>query len=647
MPVAAREASIYTAITVAEYFRDQGLHVALMADSTSRWAEALREVSGRLGELPGEAGYPAYLSSRLAEFYERAARVTTLSGQRRLGDHHRRGEPAGGRLLRARHAHTKRYVRCFWALDRQRAQARFYPAIHPLLSYSADADALADVVEALGQQPRLGAAAPARARRCSKRRRTSSAWRASSAGRAARRSSSSRCCAPTSINDGFLRQSSFSKVDRYCSPARQAAMMLGAARLHGSRRGRRADRRGAVAARRAAGACASCSASARNTARATCASSRNCRTSSTTSSTRCTRWTPMFADLLLEGAVTRIDGPLLFARRAARVGLNYAVEVVGSDGGTRLGRVAALDARVHGHRGAAVHRGPRTAGHAGAPAAGAAAVRRGARPARAHLRQRRPADRRRPARLGAGPHAHRRAGDQPVVARPAPRLHRDRRVDHRPAEQPGARPEAAAVLGGRPAARPPRDADRAARAPARRQSGGVRGGVRRHGRAARHRRAVPPRHGVERRARPHGAVPQPRRRARHAAPAHAALRADGGRVPRLRRGPPRAGGAHRHDQLLRGAARGVGEPRRDPEPQGLPGLHVFRSRGALRARRAASAAGRARSRSCRSSPCRATTSATRSRTSPATSPKARSCSTASSTGTASTRRSRCCRACRA
>ena len=82
MPVAAREASIYTAVTVGEYFRDQGLHVALMADSTSRWAEALREVSGRLGELPGEAGYPAYLGSRLAEFYERAALVTTLSRRR-------------------------------------------------------------------------------------------------------------------------------------------------------------------------------------------------------------------------------------------------------------------------------------------------------------------------------------------------------------------------------------------------------------------------------------------------------------------------------------------------------------------------------------------------------------------------------------
>jgi V/A-type H+-transporting ATPase subunit A len=102
MPVAAREASIYTGITVAEYFRDQGLDVALMADSTSRWAEALREVSGRLGELPGEGGYPAYLSSRLADFYERAARVRDPGGAR-LGQRHGRREPAVRRLLRARH----------------------------------------------------------------------------------------------------------------------------------------------------------------------------------------------------------------------------------------------------------------------------------------------------------------------------------------------------------------------------------------------------------------------------------------------------------------------------------------------------------------------------------------------------------------
>ena len=144
MPVAAREASIYTAITVAEYFRDQGLNVALMADSTSRWAEALREVSGRLGELPGEAGYPAYLSSRLAEFYERAARVTSLAGAEGSVTIIGAISPPSGDFSEPVTLHTKRYVRCFWALDRQRAQARFYPAIHPLQSYGSDVQELAD-----------------------------------------------------------------------------------------------------------------------------------------------------------------------------------------------------------------------------------------------------------------------------------------------------------------------------------------------------------------------------------------------------------------------------------------------------------------------------------------------------------------------
>ena len=143
MPVAAREASIYTAVTVGEYFRDQGLRVALMADSTSRWAEALREVSGRLGELPGEAGYPAYLSSRLADFYERAAHVRTLSGQ--IGSLSIIGavSPPSADFSEPVTTHTKRYVRCFWALDAGRAQARFYPAIHPLQSYSEDVEVLA------------------------------------------------------------------------------------------------------------------------------------------------------------------------------------------------------------------------------------------------------------------------------------------------------------------------------------------------------------------------------------------------------------------------------------------------------------------------------------------------------------------------
>jgi V/A-type H+-transporting ATPase subunit A len=224
MPVAAREASIYTAISVAEYFRDQGLHVALMADSTSRWAEALREVSGRLGELPGEAGYPAYLSSRLAEFYERAARVTTLGGKEGSVTIIGAVSPPAGDFSEPVTLHTKRYVRCFWALDRQRAQARFYPAIHPLLSYSADADALAEWWKHSGGNPDW---LTQRQRVLSLLEQQAHLERmARIVGRDAlpAQQQLKLLCADL-VNDGFLRQSSFSKVDRYCSPGRQAAMI--------------------------------------------------------------------------------------------------------------------------------------------------------------------------------------------------------------------------------------------------------------------------------------------------------------------------------------------------------------------------------------------------------------------------------------
>ena len=223
MPVAAREASIYTAISVAEYFRDQGLHVALMADSTSRWAEALREVSGRLGELPGEAGYPAYLSSRLAEFYERAARVKTLSGQEGSVTIIGAVSPPAGDFSEPVTLHTKRYVRCFWALDRQRAQARFYPAIHPLQSYSADADALASWWKLSGNPDWM----TQRQRVLALLEQQSHLERmARIVGRDAlpAQQQLKLLCADL-VNEGFLRQSSFSMVDRYCSPARQVAML--------------------------------------------------------------------------------------------------------------------------------------------------------------------------------------------------------------------------------------------------------------------------------------------------------------------------------------------------------------------------------------------------------------------------------------
>ncbi len=136
MPVAAREASIYTGITIAEYYRDMGYDVALMADSTSRWAEALREVSGRLEEMPAEEGYPAYLAGRLAEFYERAGNVQTLSGNHGSVTVVGAVSPPGGDFSEPVTQHTKRYIRCFWALDKSLASARHFPSINWLDSYS-------------------------------------------------------------------------------------------------------------------------------------------------------------------------------------------------------------------------------------------------------------------------------------------------------------------------------------------------------------------------------------------------------------------------------------------------------------------------------------------------------------------------------
>ncbi len=223
MPVAAREASVYTAVTVAEYFRDQGLHVALMADSTSRWAEALREVSGRLGELPGEAGYPAYLSSRLAEFYERAARVRALCGREGSLTIIGAVSPPGGDFSEPVTSHTKRFVGCFWGLDRERAQARFYPAIHPLQSYAVDAQRFAPWWTAHGndnwlrQREKLLALLEEQAHL---------ERMARIVGKDALPPEQQlTLLAADLVNEALLRQSAFSSVDRYCSAQRQSEML--------------------------------------------------------------------------------------------------------------------------------------------------------------------------------------------------------------------------------------------------------------------------------------------------------------------------------------------------------------------------------------------------------------------------------------
>jgi V/A-type H+-transporting ATPase subunit A len=223
MPVAAREASIVTAVTVAEYLRDQGLHVALMADSTSRWAEALREVSGRLGELPGEAGYPAYLSSRLAEFYERAARVRTLGNAEGSLTIIGAVSPPGGDFSEPVTSHTKRYVSAFWGLDRERAQARFYPAIHPLQSYSMDAERFAPWWTAHGndnwmrQREKLLGLLEEQAHL---------ERMARIVGKDALPPAQQlTLIAADLVNEALLRQSAFSPTDRYCSAERQSEML--------------------------------------------------------------------------------------------------------------------------------------------------------------------------------------------------------------------------------------------------------------------------------------------------------------------------------------------------------------------------------------------------------------------------------------
>jgi V/A-type H+-transporting ATPase subunit A len=223
MPVSAREASIYTGVTVAEYFRDQGMHVALMADSISRWAEALREVSGRLGELPGESGFPAYLGSRLAEFYERGARVRTLAGAEGSLTLITAVSPPAGDFSEPVVSHSRRYVQNFWALDTRRAQARFYPAINPLLSYSENAPELARWWHGQGNTHWTGL----------RRRFLTLLEEQAKLERMARiigkdalpvRQRLTLLLAEL-VNDAFLRQSAFSELDRFASPARQTAMM--------------------------------------------------------------------------------------------------------------------------------------------------------------------------------------------------------------------------------------------------------------------------------------------------------------------------------------------------------------------------------------------------------------------------------------
>ena len=222
MPVAAREVSIYTGVTLAEFYRDMGYHVAIMADSTSRWAEALRELSGRMEEMPTEEGFPAYLPTRLAEFYERAGRVETLNGS--IGSVSIIGavSPPGGDFSEPVTQHTKRFIRCFWALDRDLANARHYPALSWTDSYSEYAEEVGTWWDRVDPEwPRV--------------RRTA----LDLLKKEQRLSEIVRLIGPDALPDdqrlilltadliknGFLQQNSFDPVDMFCTPAKQVRLL--------------------------------------------------------------------------------------------------------------------------------------------------------------------------------------------------------------------------------------------------------------------------------------------------------------------------------------------------------------------------------------------------------------------------------------
>jgi V/A-type H+/Na+-transporting ATPase subunit A len=229
MPVAAREVSIYTGITLAEYYRDQGRHVAVFADSTSRWAEALRELAARLEEMPAEEGFPATLATRLAQFYERGGAATTLGGQDGSITIVGAVSPPGGDFSEPVTQHTRRFIRCFWALDTELANARHYPSIHWLRSYSEYVEDVRpwwelrspewsglrqEAIEVLQREDRLQQIVKL-------------------VGPDVLPDSQRMMLLTAEIlKDGFLAQSAFDQKDMYCHPDRQLALLRIIMTLH-------------------------------------------------------------------------------------------------------------------------------------------------------------------------------------------------------------------------------------------------------------------------------------------------------------------------------------------------------------------------------------------------------------------------------
>ncbi|MDR0472589.1 MAG: V-type ATP synthase subunit A [Treponema sp.] len=222
MPVAAREVSIYTGVTLAEFYRDMGLHVAIMADSTSRWAEALRELSGRMEEMPAEEGFPAYLPTRLAEFYERAGRVRTFSGLEGSVSIIGAVSPPGGDFSEPVTQHTKRFIRCFWELDRELANARHYPAISWIESYSEYAAEVQPWWEKIS--PQWAAVRQSALDLLKKEQRLAEIVRLIGPDALP---DDQRLILITAdiIKNGFLQQNSYDEIDMYCVPSKQVRLL--------------------------------------------------------------------------------------------------------------------------------------------------------------------------------------------------------------------------------------------------------------------------------------------------------------------------------------------------------------------------------------------------------------------------------------
>lgn len=229
MPVAAREASIYTGMTIAEYYRDQGYDVSLMADSTSRWAEAMREISSRLEEMPGEEGYPAYLAARLAEFYERAGRVEALSGKEGSVTAVGAVSPPGGDFSEPVTQNTLKITKVFWALDARLAHRRHFPSINWLTSYTLYADSLAPWFSSniSADFPEL------RKKALSILQKEASLQEVVQLVGSDSLPEKERLILEVAkmIREGLLQQNAFHEVDAYCSPKKQYLMLKGVMRF--------------------------------------------------------------------------------------------------------------------------------------------------------------------------------------------------------------------------------------------------------------------------------------------------------------------------------------------------------------------------------------------------------------------------------